>query len=166
MSGNRVEKTRYVQMYISIGEAANYLGVSTKTLRRWEKKGILGADHRTVGGHRRYALATIVYIQQQLVNRKWDERKNILLKANGPQQQTRPKTKDDKNQQIPKRAIVYSRVSKRIQKEDLERQIQALQDQALKDGYSVIGVYKDIASGLNDRRMGLKRAVRMCLQGH
>ena len=166
MSGNRVEKTRSVQMYISVGEAANYFGVSIKSLRRWEKKGILEADHRTVGGHRRYALATIVHIQQQLVTRTWYKKKDTLLKANEPQQRTRQKTKDDINQQIPKRAIVYSRMSKRIQKEDLERQIQTLQDQALKDGYTVIRAYKDIASGLNDRRMGSKRAVRMCLQSN
>src|SRR3990167_1735164 len=38
---------------LSIQEAANILGVSTKTLRRWEKKGIL-IPIRTSGNQRRY----------------------------------------------------------------------------------------------------------------
>lgn len=37
----------------TVSQAANYLGVSSKTLRRWEVKGILVAL-RTVGGQRRY----------------------------------------------------------------------------------------------------------------
>ncbi len=40
--------------YISIGEAAKLLGVSTKTLRRWEVQGKLKSTERTVGGQRRY----------------------------------------------------------------------------------------------------------------
>jgi hypothetical protein len=43
---------------ISINEAAKILGVSTKTLRRWEARGIL-IPTRTSGGHRRYVLAKI-----------------------------------------------------------------------------------------------------------
>ncbi len=38
---------------LSIHEAAEYLGVATKTLRRWEESGVLLAQ-RTEGGHRRY----------------------------------------------------------------------------------------------------------------
>ena len=37
--------------YISIGETAMMLGVHVKTIRRWEKKGILKEDFRTTGGH-------------------------------------------------------------------------------------------------------------------
>jgi len=38
---------------LNITEASNLIGVSTKTLRRWEKKGKI-TSYRTIGGHRRY----------------------------------------------------------------------------------------------------------------
>ena len=43
---------------VGIGEAAQALGVSITTLRRWEASGALLAEH-TVGGHRRYDLAKL-----------------------------------------------------------------------------------------------------------
>ena len=39
-------------MHISIGTAAEYLGVSTSTLRRWDQQNILKPTYRTVGKHR------------------------------------------------------------------------------------------------------------------
>lgn len=44
--------------YVSIGEAAESLGVSITTLRGWEAAGKLAAEH-TAGGHRRYDLAKL-----------------------------------------------------------------------------------------------------------
>ncbi|MDO8488114.1 MAG: helix-turn-helix domain-containing protein, partial [bacterium] len=38
---------------LTIAQAAQYLKVSTKTLRRWETQGIL-IPHRTTGNQRRY----------------------------------------------------------------------------------------------------------------
>jgi len=38
---------------ISIHEAAEFLGVSAQTLRRWEREGKLLPDERTPGGRRR-----------------------------------------------------------------------------------------------------------------
>jgi excisionase family DNA binding protein len=43
---------------LPISEAANVLGVSVTTLRRWEREGKLISD-RTHGGHRRYDLSKI-----------------------------------------------------------------------------------------------------------
>lgn len=43
--------------FISIKEAAIILGVSTQTLRRWEREGKDIAVQRTKGGQRRYALS-------------------------------------------------------------------------------------------------------------
>lgn len=43
---------------MGIGEAAEVLGVSITTLRRWEAEGKLVAEH-TPGGHRRYDLAKL-----------------------------------------------------------------------------------------------------------
>ena len=41
---------------LSIQEAADLLGVSTNTLRRWETEGKITSE-RTVGGHRRYQVS-------------------------------------------------------------------------------------------------------------
>ncbi len=44
---------------LSIHEASEFLGVSTKTLRRWEAKKVL-VPVRTAGGHRRYSFKKLV----------------------------------------------------------------------------------------------------------
>ncbi len=44
---------------VTISEAAQFLGVSTQTLRRWEREGRLLPDERTPGGQRRYDLAKL-----------------------------------------------------------------------------------------------------------
>jgi excisionase family DNA binding protein len=41
-----------MERIVAIGEAADVLGVSIATLRRWEAAGKLAAEH-TAGGHRR-----------------------------------------------------------------------------------------------------------------
>ncbi|NEP52898.1 MAG: IS607 family transposase [Moorea sp. SIO3C2] len=43
----------------SVSEAADYLGVSADTLRRWEEEGKL-IPERTKGGHRRYDVAQLI----------------------------------------------------------------------------------------------------------
>ena len=45
---------------ISISEAAEILGVSTGTLRRWDREDKLMPVARTEGNHRRYALSDIL----------------------------------------------------------------------------------------------------------
>lgn len=47
-----------MERIVSIGEAAEAMGVSITTLRRWESDGKLVAEH-TAGGHRRYDLAKL-----------------------------------------------------------------------------------------------------------
>ncbi len=44
---------------VSIHEAAEFLGVSAQTLRRWEREGRLVPAERTPGGRRRYELAKL-----------------------------------------------------------------------------------------------------------
>ncbi len=39
---------------IAIGAVASMFGVSTKTLRRWDKAGTMQPAFRTAGNHRRY----------------------------------------------------------------------------------------------------------------
>ncbi len=44
---------------VGIREAAEFLGVTPSTLRRWEREGKLLPDERTIGGYRRYDLARL-----------------------------------------------------------------------------------------------------------
>ncbi len=44
---------------VGIREAAEFLGVTPSTLRRWEHEGKLVPDERTAGGYRRYDLARL-----------------------------------------------------------------------------------------------------------
>ncbi len=67
---------------LSISEAAYLLGVSTDTLRRWEKEGKITST-RTEGGHRRYDLTDIL-------KDKEDDGLTILY----ARVSTRPQTKD------------------------------------------------------------------------
>ena len=46
-------------MYVSVGQAAKLIGVSSSTLRRWEREKRLSSCSRTLGGHRRYLLSAL-----------------------------------------------------------------------------------------------------------
>jgi excisionase family DNA binding protein len=59
--------------YLSIGEAADVLGVSISTLRRWDKEGKLISE-RTAAGHRRYDVSVI---KPALLQVSPDDRKTI-----------------------------------------------------------------------------------------
>ena len=45
--------------FLSIHKAASFLGVSTQTLRRWEKSKKFVPSHRTAGGQRRYDISQL-----------------------------------------------------------------------------------------------------------
>jgi len=62
-------------------------------------------------------------------------------------------------------AVIYARVSSSDQKGDLERQVEYLKDYCSAKGYNVIDVLTDIASGLNERRRGLKKLFDYVLNG-
>lgn len=47
------------EKYIKIGEAASYLGVTTQTLRNYEKKGLLVPVVIRDSGHRLYSIAQL-----------------------------------------------------------------------------------------------------------
>src|SRR6266404_5310888 len=48
---------------LTIHEAARYLKVSTKTLRRWDAAGVI-SPVRTAGGHRRYDVSDLNNLKQ------------------------------------------------------------------------------------------------------
>ena len=121
-----------MKSYLTISEAAEYLSVCTKTLRRWDKAGKLNC-FRTSGGHRRIATIEIERLVQGA--------------PEGLQTQT---------------TAIYTRVSSHEQKQkgDLERQVQAVEQYCLQQGYQDIQVFQDVASGLNTERRGLQQLCR------
>jgi len=54
-------------------------------------------------------------------------------------------------------AVIYARVSSSDQKSDLERQVEYLKEYCSAKGYNVIDIIIDVASGLNEKRRGLKK---------
>ena len=60
------------------------------------------------------------------------------------------------NRDVKRKTVIYARVSTTKQKEDLEDQIQQLKQWCFMNGYTINGVYSDIASGISfDKRKGL-----------
>lgn len=133
-------------MLLSIMQASTILGVCTKTLRRWNGSGTFLPDCRTVGGHRRYSVPKL---------------ESFLSSRTKKNEKVAPyKLQEHQNINKFQNAAIYARVSAMKQKEDLERQITYLTQQAREAGFNEILIYKDIASGLNDARNGLKRLIR------
>jgi putative resolvase len=136
-------------MLLSISQASRILGVCTKTMRRWDENGMLTADCRTIGRHRRYSL----------------ERLKAFIEENEKVHKKRNKTIAKLQIHSHERAAIYARVSASKQREDLVRQAEFLLKKAREQGYSHELLYKYIASGLNDNRSGLKRLIRDAFAG-
>ena len=90
---------------LSIGEAANLIGVSVSTLRRWEAEERFLPTLRTAGGHRRYD-------ESEILQRFFGKPLHRIRKT-----------------------IAYSRVSSRDQVKDLERQSRRLQQHCQNQGF-------------------------------
>lgn len=120
--------------FLSIGAAALLLGVAVSTLRRWEKESRFFSDFRTPGGHRRYSLDKLLAFVGQSAA---DEQRHT---------------------------ICYARVSSHDQKKDLATQIVRLQKHAENAGYHCVEVIDDLGSGLNYKKRGLKRLIKMICQ--
>lgn len=107
---------------VKVGEAANILGVTVQTLRRWERTGELLPDKKTEGGTRYYAL-------DRLLGRTIQKESTLTY--------------------------AYARVSSHDQKEDLERQKQALAVFCAASGWTY-EIISDLGSGMNYKKRGLK----------
>jgi len=92
--------------YLSISQAGKHLGVSTSTLRRWNREGKL-VPERTNGNQRRYKLSQL---------------KPHLVRISSIAEN--------------KKTIAYARVSSFDQKKDLERQKQLLEMYCASQGWS------------------------------
>jgi putative resolvase len=122
-------------MHLSVGKAAALLGVSISTLRRWEMEGYLSPSYRTKGGHRRYEL-------NQLVSK-------FSCGCADPAN--------------PPKAVAYARVSSSDQRKDLETQKAKLEEYC-RARFESFEILADLGSGLNYRKPGLKKLLRLIFQ--
>jgi putative resolvase len=127
-----------MEKYYSIGQVCEIVGVTPKTLRRWDKSGKLRPDVRTGGGHRRYSETTLRQFLGAPLPLPASERTVIL----------------------------YARVSSRAQKDDLNNQVDALKRFCLGAGQPYDDVWTDYGSGLNYRRPKFRRLILDALNGH
>ena len=88
------EDTQIKRQWVTIADAARFLGVSQDTLRRWEKKGTL-IPRRTVGSHRRYSRVQLERIllqpTSQVLDRNIVEDNKTILNIPTPVAVTVPK---------------------------------------------------------------------------
>ena len=106
------------------------LGVTTQTLRNWNRNGKLMPSYTKNNGYR--------YYSEEVVN----EFLNIHSRS-----------------ERAIRVVGYARVSSRKQKDDLERQIENLST-ILSKKYENFEIIKDIGSGINYDKPGLKELIK------
>ena len=129
------------RIMFSVAQAARRLGVCTKTIRRWDIRGLIHCQ-RTPGNHRRIPLSEI----------------NRLLHLRHAQLLQEP-TK--------KQCAIYARVSGHRQKTDgdLDRQLRLLMDHCRAQFRTSPVVFTDVGSGLNMRRRGPRRLLTLAQRG-
>jgi putative resolvase len=132
---------------LSTRKAATALGVSANTIRGWAKRSLIACEF-TPGGHRRFNINS-VHKAKTPANHASNLAKIVLQLETG-----------STCEQKAKQGAIYCRVSSGKQKNDLERQIQAMQAR-----FPHHKVYKDIASGLNYKRKGLARLLEHVQEG-
>ena len=116
-------------------EFAEMIGVSVKTLQRWDNDGKLKA-FRNPSDRRYYTHNQYVEYMGKLVSDK-DNRKTII----------------------------YTRVSTNNQKDDLKNQVKFLQDYANAKGIIVDEIFEDVGSGLNYNRKKWNKLLEDCMLG-
>ena len=118
--------------FLTIKEASLMLGISTETLRNWERDNKITPTY-TNGGHRRFPRVEI------------EKLAGIYQEPTIPVQQNR--------------TAIYCRVSSHEQKQkgDLERQVGRMTTETLKRGYNLVSVIDEVGSGMNDNRKKLQK---------
>lgn len=62
----KIEKLRNLSEYLTVSEAANFLGISPSTLRNWDKDGKLKPYRHPVNGYRLYREKDLTEILRNL----------------------------------------------------------------------------------------------------
>ena len=136
--------------YIGKKQALEILGISAMTLLKLEKENKIEII-KTIGGHRKYNIEKFINDnkkESEKINKKNDIKieNNIEIKI------------DDKKE---KKNICYVRVSTLSQKSDLEHQ-----KAYMKEKYKDYEIIEDIGSGINFNRKGLKKIIKLGINGN
>jgi putative resolvase len=118
---------------LRVAPAAEYLGLSKGTLRQYADEGIIPCTVLP-SGHRYFNMEDLdAFLQNE--------------------------SKKQSNKNTKKSAYLYARVSTKKQADsgNLDRQIARLLDFSLEHGYEIAGVFKEIASGINENRRELNK---------
>lgn len=121
-----------MKKYINVTEAGKILGVTKRTLQRWDREGTL-IPFKTKGNHRRYD-------REEILNYYNNEKSNTVNKD--------------------KIVIGYCRVSTNEQTDDLQRQVDNVTNYCTAKGYQ-FKIIEDIGSGLNYNKKGLKELISL-----
>lgn len=130
---------------LSTGKAAKLLGVSVKTLQRWEREGRLIPAARSPSNRR-------LYTERQL-------REFIGLRYAGG---------------MPTRTVAYCRVSSAAQKQDLINQRRVLEEFVVARGLANVEFIEEVGGGLNFKRKRFlelmdaigRREIKMLILAH
>lgn len=117
--------------YLSVGEMASSLGVTTQTLRNWDKSGKLKPAYISESGYR-------YYTEEQVAKAKglfYPESKNKLV-------------------------VGYCCVSTKKQEDSLDKQIDCVKQYCISRGYQ-FQIISDIGSGINYNKKGLQNLLKM-----
>lgn len=118
---------------IKLSKAATLLQVHKNTIVRWETEGKISL-HRTSTNR--------IYVNEADLN------KITLFVEN---------EKEGNKSTSPKKCAIYARVSSGDRKSEAETQKQRCISYAISNGYQVVSVITEIASGLNDKRPKLQK---------
>jgi predicted site-specific integrase-resolvase len=120
------------EVYLSINKVSKILGVTPQTLRNWDKSGYFKPEQTRNNGYRYYSQTQIDNFIEKRSKDKYKNRINVG----------------------------YCRVSTTKQKEDLKRQADNLNLylKSLNQSYQII---KDIGSGINYNKKGLKELITL-----
>jgi predicted site-specific integrase-resolvase len=123
--------------YIGKREALSILGISAMTLLKLEELNKIEVI-KTIGGHRKY---------------------NVQKYIDDNKKESEPLNKKENNK-TEKLNIYYVRVSTQEQKDDLEHQ-----KEYMKSKYKNYEIIEDIGSGINFNRKGLRRIIKLGIEG-
>ena len=126
-----------MEEYVSGSKASKILGVHQRTLYNWDEQKLIETI-RTLGGKRLYNVKK--YLANIEKNKSKEEIKENIDNTN--------------------RKIIYARVSSSGQINDLERQVELL-----KEKYPNYELIKDVGSGMNMNRRGLRKIIDYAIMG-
>lgn len=124
---------------LRVASAATYLGIAKSTLRQYADEGVIPC-HVLPSGHRYFNIQELDdFLQNKKTNK---DKNNDRLVGNGKKQ-----------------VYLYARVSTKKQADagNLDRQLFRLLEHSLKQGYEVVGIFKEVASGINEKRRELDK---------